>query len=224
MWDVGNEVILTMQDHGLAGRRGRGPAGGVRQVRQRGRAGDPRRRPRTTRSPRPTRTPRPGRTTSSTPRRWTCSRSTPTARSTPSSGTGSPAATPSRTSLTEGGPDGEWEVPNDVNGVPDRADRPAEAAGLHGQLERDQGSPGRGARRDRVPLRPGERLRRRLAQHHHRRLAAARLPRAAAGLHRAGRGEHPAGDHRDDGRQPDRRAGRRHLHRERRPRPTRRAT
>ena len=42
--------------------------------------------------------------------------------------------------LTEAGPDGEWEVPNDVNGVPDRADRPAEAGRVHGELERHQGA------------------------------------------------------------------------------------
>ena len=98
MWDVGNEVILTMQDHGLSGGRGRGAPGRVRQVRQRGGAARSTPPTRTTRSPRPTPGPARGRTTSSTPRRWTCSRSTPTARSATSSRTGSPAATPSRTS------------------------------------------------------------------------------------------------------------------------------
>ena len=45
MWDVGNEVILTMQDHGLPAADRRGAPRRVRPVRQRGRRRHPRRRP-----------------------------------------------------------------------------------------------------------------------------------------------------------------------------------
>ncbi len=96
---------------------------------------------------------------------------------------------------------------------PHRADRPAETRRVHRELERDQGAPGRRAGSHRVPLRAGERLRRRVAQHLHRRLAPPRLPRAQAGLHRPGVGQHAAGDHVHDGGLADQRAGGRPVHR-----------
>ena len=67
MWDVGNEVILTTQDH-YTGRADRSGAHRVRAVRRAGRRRRSTRPTRTTRSPRPTRGPAPGRTTSSTRR------------------------------------------------------------------------------------------------------------------------------------------------------------
>ena len=98
LWDVGNEVILTMQDHGLSAADVRGAAHRLRQVRQPGGRRDPRGRPEP-----------PGHLDRRLDRRlavlqavragtWTCWRSTPTARSATSSRTGSTAATPSRTS------------------------------------------------------------------------------------------------------------------------------
>ncbi len=90
----------------------------------------------------------------------------------------------------------------------DRAHRRAEARRLHRELERDRGPSRDRARRDRVPLRAGERLRRRVAQHLHRRLAPAGLLRAQAGLHRAVIGQHAAGHLEHDGEHAHRRAPR----------------
>ncbi len=49
--------------------------------------------------------------------------------------------------VTEGGPAGEWEVPNDVNGVPNEPTDLQKRDGYTAQLERHPVPPGRGARR-----------------------------------------------------------------------------
>ena len=118
MWDVGNEVILTMQDHGLPGRRGRG-SGGWRtrssSTRWRRRSTPP---TRTTRSPRPTPTPAPG------PyyKPYSPALDLLAVNSYGAIGTVKQdwinGGYTKPYIVTEAGPDGEWEVPNDVNGVP----------------------------------------------------------------------------------------------------------
>ena len=66
--------------------------------------------------------------------------------------------------LTEAGPSGEWEVPNDANGRPDRADRSAEGRRLRGRLELRDRPPRGGPGRHAVQLWCRERLRWRLVQ------------------------------------------------------------
>ena len=65
--------------------------------------------------------------------------------------------------VTEAGPAGEWEVPDDANGVPEEpTDR--EGRGVHQRLELHHRPQGRRARRHDVPLRQRGRLRRHLVQ------------------------------------------------------------
>ena len=97
-----------------------------------------------------------------------------------------------------------------------RAHRPAAARRLHQRLELHRGPPRHLLRRDPVQLRRRERLRRRLVQPAHRRLAPAVLLRGQAGLHRPGADQHAAGDHLDDAQQHRQRPGGRAVHRERR--------
>ena len=197
-----------MQDHGLPADVVEAAAGGVREVRQRGGAGDPRRRPEPPGHLDRRLHPAPGRTTRPTPRRWTCSRSTPTARSAPSSRTGSTAATPSRTSSpradrTASGrcPTTSTACPNEPTDLQKRArytaswnaikGHPGVALGateFHYGLENDFGG---------VWLNTTTGGWRRLGYH--------ALRQAYTGQ---AVGEHPAGDHRDDGRLADRRPGR----------------
>ena len=118
MWDVGNEVILTMQDYGLPAADGRGAAGRVRPVRQRGRRRHPRRRPEP-----------PGHLDRRLDRRLAVlqgalpgagpARGQLLRRDRHRQGrTGSPAATPSRTSSPRAARPASGRSPNDVNGVP----------------------------------------------------------------------------------------------------------
>ncbi len=118
--------------------------------------------------------------------------------------------------ITEGGPAGEWEVPNDVNGVPNEPTDLQKQAGYTASWNAILAHPG-------VALGATE--------FHYgtendfggvwlntygggwHRLGFYSLQKAYTGSHG---GQHPAADHRDDGLQPDRGAGRRQLHRERR--------
>ena len=142
MWDVGNEVILTMQDHGLGRRRRRGAAGRVRQVRQR--AGAWRSTPptRTTRSPRPTPGPARGRTTST----YAPALDLLAVNSYGAIGNVKPdwidGGYTKPYIVTEAGPAGEWEVPNDVNGVPTEPTDLQKRAGYTASWNAIKGHPG----------------------------------------------------------------------------------
>ena len=219
MWDVGNEVILTMQDHGLSAAeveaRRVGYAKFVNEVAVAIHAADPN---------------HPVTSTDAYTGAWPYYKQYAPALDLlavnsygainniypdwAAGGYTKPYV------ITEAGPEGEWEVPNDVNGVPTEPSDPQEAGPVREQLGRDQRAPDGGAGRDRVPLRTRERLRRRVAQHHDRRMAAARLLLAESGLDRPDAGQHAARDHQHDGGQPDRRTGRgESLHHGRRDRP-----
>ena len=110
--------------------------------------------------------------------------------------------------VTEGGPAGEWEVPNDVNGVPTEPTDLQKRAQYTASWNAIKCHPGVALGATEFHYGTGERLRRRLAQHLHRRLAPARLLRAEAGLHRHSRRRTPRRRSPHDGRQPDRGAGR----------------
>ena len=91
--------------------------------------------------------------------------------------------------ITEGGPAGEWEVPNDVNGVPDQGTDQQNADGYTTGVELHRRAPGRRARRHDVPLRQRGRLRRHLVQHQAGQqqapVATTRSPRPTAARPRA---------------------------------------
>ena len=97
--------------------------------------------------------------------------------------------------ITETGPAGEWEVPNDVNGVPDQGTDEENADGYTTVVELHQSAQGRRARRDDVPLRQRGRLRRHLVQPEAGQQASPVVLRAGQGLRRPGRRsrrQHPA--------------------------------
>ena len=168
-----------------AGRRGRGAAGRVRQVRQRGRAWRSTPPTRTTRSPRPTRT----RTRGPTTRPHSPALDLLAVNSYGAIGGVKPdwiaGGYTKPYIVTEAGPDGEWEVPNDVNGVPTEPTDLQKRAGYTASWNAIKAHPGvaLGATEFHYGLENdfgGVWL-----NTYHRRLAPARLPRAAAGLHRA---------------------------------------
>jgi exo-beta-1,3-glucanase (GH17 family) len=118
LWDVGNEVILTMQDHGLAAdvveARRVAYARFVNEVAEAIHAADPN---------------HPVTSTDAYTHAWTYYRQYSPALDLLAVNSYGAIDTVKRDwiaggytkpyILTEGGPDGEWEVPNDVNGVPD---------------------------------------------------------------------------------------------------------
>ncbi|MGW1062801.1 galactose-binding domain-containing protein [Micromonospora rubida] len=141
MWDVGNEVILTMQDHGLPAdvveARRVAYAQFVNEVAQAVHAADPN---------------HPVTSTDAYTHAWTYyQRYSPALDLLAVNSYGAIGTVKSDWIaggytkpylLTEGGPNGEWEVPNDVNGVPDEPTDLAKRAGYTASWNAVKGHPG----------------------------------------------------------------------------------